>query len=120
MIFDIERFEKECFINNVDNFILNSNAPDILEIKNWISRKMYKTTDASYGQSIFYSFKNKILHQIFDVLIEYPECDNFWINSKGDVFNHLGPIGSYETLKINKEGLKSFMRDHKLNQIIQI
>lgn len=125
-MFDIKRFEKECIINDFAAFIVNSDTPIMREIRSRMGVYPRPTTEVIYDQSILCSFRDKILHQMFDILLQDDECDNFWLSpTNGDLryydskeWKNKNEI-PFQTIKINKQGLKSFLRDYKLNQIVK-
>ena len=60
------------------------------------------------------------LQEIFDVLMKSPQADYFWYSHKGKLTwaepeQDEVPINS---LRVNKEKIKVFLRDIKINQVI--
>ena len=92
-----------------ETWLLESNCT---KVGPYLSEKRFNNT----LQYVIYSS----LEEIFDVLMKSPQADYFWYSHKGKLTwaepeQDEVPINS---LRVNKEKIKVFLRDIKINQVI--
>jgi hypothetical protein len=111
---DILKFEKECFLGDIDKFIFYSNK--------FINRMTYPRTQsqAILDHSEIQNYKNRLLYQIFDILLKEPEADYFWFGKDGNLVYSLPhhQVVDANSLRVNRPMVMSFIRETKINQIL--
>ena len=117
---DILKFEKECFLGDVDKFITYSNNKDIRESLNRM-RYPIPQSQAILHHSKIQNYKNRLLYQIFDILLKEPEADYFWFGKDGNLVYSLPhhDVVDANSIKVNKQMVKSFIRETKINHILK-
>jgi hypothetical protein len=116
---DILKFEKECFLGDIDKFIFYSNNKVIRQV---INRMTYPRTQsqAILDHSEIQNYKNRLLYQIFDILLKEPEADYFWFGKDGNLVYSLPhhQVVDANSIRVNRPMVKSFIRETKINHIL--
>jgi hypothetical protein len=108
----------KCFNQDFEDWLLNSNCPDIGPYKGewWI--------ESSKMRQSFSYIKVKSLEEIFNILLKDPEADYFWYgyprSGPGKLTYSLPhhPVVPGGSLTVDKEKIKGFLRDIKLDTIL--
>jgi hypothetical protein len=101
---------RECFTVNFTEWLLKSNN---LPISTKIPKFLW-----NYRRS---KIENESLKEILDILLREPLADYFWYTEKGGLvysLPHNNAVPS-ESLRVDKEKIKIFLRDTKIESILQ-
>lgn len=104
-----------------------------IDFESWLLRSHCSKVGPYLKEDRFINMRQEVvytcLQEIFDVLMRCPKADYFWYNPSGITENSqlawLEPGQSEEglpkyidPLRVNKEKIKVFLRDIKINQVI--
>jgi hypothetical protein len=101
---------RECFTVNFTEWLLKSNNP------------LCKNLEGIYQSLWIYTrlkIENESLKEILNILLKEPLADYFWYN--GDLTYSLphDEVVPSESLRVDKEKIKIFLRDTKIESILQ-
>jgi hypothetical protein len=104
---------KSCFKENIDNWIIKSNNPKVYDFQPLNSQPLN-----------FQEIVNESLSEILDILLREPDADYFWYgypeNGPGKL-TYSTPdhdVVPNDALRVDREKIKMFLRDIKINQIL--
>jgi len=109
---------KDCFRQEFGEWLLSSNCPDIGPFKGewWM--------ESSRMRRQFSKIESDSLRAILDILLIYPEADYFWYTYPENGRRLTWVLPHHEVvpgdgLRVDKDKIKSFLRDIKINQILE-
>ena len=106
---------RDCFDQDFTEWLLNSNCSGVGAYKgDWYM-------ESSRMRRAFDKMESDSLQAILDILLEEPEADYFWYSYTKKLtyaLPHHDVVAS-GSLGVNKERLKAFFRNIKINQVLQ-
>jgi hypothetical protein len=112
---------KSCFKENIDNWIIKSNNPKVYDFQ---PLKPFSIRDLRIEPLNFQEIVNESLSEILDILLREPDADYFWYgypeNGPGKL-TYSTPdhdVVPNDALRVDREKIKMFLRDIKINQIL--
>lgn len=121
----IERL-KECFKEDFTDWLLKSNCPEVGPFKReWeLPPSIHLQCESSIMRRTFDKIQSKSLQDIFDILQREPLADYFWYGypEHGGRLTYSLPsskrLGQRNFLRVDKEKIKIFLRDIKIESIL--
>lgn len=108
---------RECFTEDFTDWLLRSNCPEVGPYKGewWI--------EISKMRRAFDKIQSKSLQEIFDILQKDPLADYFWYGYKehGSKLSYSLPhhkVVPGDGLRVDKDKIKVFLRNVKLNNVL--
>lgn len=110
MLYQIEKLKalKQCFTQNFTDWLEKSNHPHISSLRKGNRISFLPITEL------------ESLQEILDVILKEPEADYFWY-SHSDKLTWVTPEQEEvhsQSIQFDKDKIKSFLRDIKLNTIL--
>jgi hypothetical protein len=115
---------KSCFKEDIDNWLFKSNNPKVYDFQ--LNCREFKPMHFMNQMKNlnFQEIVNESLSEIIDILLREPDADYFWYgyreNGPGKL-TYSTPdhdVVPDDALRVDREKIKIFLRDIKINQIL--